>query len=593
MNFLTRNQHTVFLKITLGLIIVAIGYLTTMYYFELKDLNKSVSSIASDYKIQIEFEQLLTSLSNNENCLQSFIISKDSSVLKNHLTYKNEIKNHLKRLNQLRIKVPELKQKTDSLNTLINTRLYLFDKTLKMVTKDNFNIKIENAKLLESSNYNYYFQNFIGKIIEKESEKVLFKQNTQKIVIKSLTDTIFILAILSLLIFIVAYYKINFDLNISKKANFELNFLNETFRNAELIAGLGHWEVNLKTKKYTYSDNYIRLLGFEPDEFDTSLENVSSFIHPDDRERLLQIHKESLLNKTPTSTITRFVIGNGEIKYFKNVGNFIKNRKDEDMKIVVSCDVTNQYLNTLKLEETNKKLLEINAELESFNSIISHDLQEPLRKIQMFISRLELNEVNKFSNESKDYFQKIRNSANRMQNLMVDLVNYTRALKGGKTYKTTNLNDLFEEILEELTLNIEEKNAIINIGNLPTLNVIPFQIQQLFINLISNSLKYSKENENPKIEIFEDRLNNEDYKMLNSDKFKKIIVKDNGIGFKQEYAENIFVLFKRLQTELSYAGTGLGLAICKKVIENHHGHIKATGKLDIGAEFAIYLPENK
>jgi signal transduction histidine kinase/CHASE3 domain sensor protein len=591
MRFVKRNQHTSFLKIALAIIIAVIGYLTVMFYFELKDLNKSVSSIANANEIQIEFEQLLSSISNNENCLQSFIISKDSSYLKNHLVYKEEIKNHLIGLHQLRIKIPELKEKTDSLNALINQRLYLFDKTLKSVADKDFNSKIENVKLLESSKYNYYFQNFIGKIIEEEAKKVFFEQNIQKQAIKSLTDTIFILAVLSLMIFLVAYYKMNFDLKTVKKANYELKFLNETFSNAELIAGLGHWEVNLKTKKYSYSDNYIRLLGFEPESFDTSLENVSSFIHHEDRERLLQIHKDSLINKTPTSTITRFVVGNGDVRYFKNVGKFIKNSKGEDIKIAVSYDVTNQYLSTLKLEESNKKLLEINAELESFNSIVSHDLQEPLRKIQMFISRLELNEVNKFSQESKDYFQKIRISANRMQNLMVDLVNYTRALKGGKTFKTTHLNELFVGIEEELATTLEEKNAILTVGELPILNIIPFQIQQLFINLINNSLKYSKLSEIPKIEIFEQKLNTGDLELLKSNKFKKIVVKDNGIGFKQEYSENIFVLFKRLETELTYAGTGLGLAICKKIIENHHGYIKAIGNPNIGAEFIIYLPE--
>ena len=591
MKFLRKNQHGLLLKIALAVIIILIGYFTTMFYFKLKELNKSVSLIENSNEIQIEIEQLLSSISNNETCLQSFIIFKDSIYLKNHLVYKNQIKNHLDGLYHLRIKIPQLKQKIDSFNKLINQRLYLFDKTLKTITNNNYNSKFKNTILLESSKYNYYFQNYVGKIIEDESKKISIEQNLQKQTIKSLTETIFIIAVLSLIIFIIAYYKMNFDIKTVKQSNYELKLLNETFKKAELIAGLGHWEVNLKTRKYSYSDNYIRLLGFEPENFDSSLENVASYVHPEDRERLLKIHQESLITKKPTATITRFLVKNEEIKYFKNVGNFIKNSKGEDIKIAVSYDVTNQYLNTLKLEESNKKLLEINAELESFNSIVSHDLQEPLRKIQMFISRLELNEVNEFSPESKDYFQKIKISANRMQNLMVDLVNYTRALKGGKSFLTTNLNVLFEGIQEELSTNIEEKNAILTIGKLSTLNVIPFQIQQLFINLIINSLKYSKLNVNPEIEIFEQKLDFEDIENLKSDKFIKIIVKDNGIGFKQEYAENIFVLFKRLETELSYAGTGLGLAICKKIVENHHGYIKAFGNLNIGAKFIIYLPK--
>jgi signal transduction histidine kinase/CHASE3 domain sensor protein len=591
MKFLKRNNHTLFLKLILGVIITFIGYLTTMFYFELKNLDKSVSLIANANEIQIEFEQLLSTINNNENCLQNFIISKDKAYLKNHLLYKKEIRNHLQELRRLKIEQPEFKQTLDKINVLINNRTYLFDQTLKVVRKNNFDKKLENLKLLESNNFNYYLDNFIGKIIKNEAEKVFYGQIIQKKTIENLKETIFILAILSLLIFLVAFYKMNVDLKKFKTAYYELKILNGTFSNAEQIAGLGHWEVNLKTNKYTYSDNYIRMLDLEPENFDASLENVSQYVHYEDRERMLQMHKESLINKIPTATITRFLLDNGNIKYFKNDYKFSKNNKGEDIKIAVSYDITNQYLNTIKLEESNRQLLEINTELESFNSIVSHDLQEPLRKIQMFISRLESDETNKLSPESNDYFQKIKISASRMQNLMVDLVNYTRALKGGKIFITSDLNDLFDGIEEELETSIKEKNAVLIIGNLPILNVIPFQIQQMFINLISNSLKYTQAGIDPKIEIFEQNLNILDIEMLKSSKFRKIIIKDNGIGFKQEYAENIFGLFKRLKTEINYVGTGLGLAICKKIIENHSGVIKAIGKPGIGAKFIIYLPE--
>ncbi|MNX69744.1 Phytochrome-like protein cph1 [compost metagenome] len=181
-----------------------------------------------------------------------------------------------------------------------------------------------------------------------------------------------------------------------------------------------------------------------------------------------------------------------------------------------------------------------------------------------------------------------------MQNLMMDLVDYSKTIKDDKVFVKTNLNKLLEDVVHELALNIEEKNAIIEIGNLPKLNTIPFQIHQLFVNLISNSLKYSKETTSPVIKIKAVKIKNgekiNDIE-LSDKKYYKITVIDNGIGFKQEFSEKIFMLFKRLETDIDYSGTGIGLAICKKIIENHNGFIKAEGKPDIGSVFILYLPK--
>ncbi|HWZ22123.1 MAG TPA: ATP-binding protein, partial [Cytophagaceae bacterium] len=157
----------------------------------------------------------------------------------------------------------------------------------------------------------------------------------------------------------------------------------------------------------------------------------------------------------------------------------------------------------------------------------------------------------------------------------------------------TDLNFSLETIKQELAPSLEEKNATIEAGILPTLNVIPFQIQQLFTNLIGNSLKYSKPNIPPVIKISCEKIIAKDYPILKMDTLKeyyKISFTDNGIGFEQEYAENIFILFHRLHHITEYPGTGIGLAICKKIVENHSGFIKAEGRPGIGSTFSVFLP---
>ena len=594
MKFLGLFKNSSLLKLALGIAIVAIGYLIAMFYFQMKDLNNSVDAIAVANQSQFQLEQLLSKGSIYESNLKSFILTKDSIYLKKNLELRKQLDSHLNTLKKQGVQNKSLTLNLSRLNLLIAKRYNLIDQILVIASKVNYNKTPLINKLLENDSNNNDIRILVNELIKKESDKVQIQQNKHAKGVKDSTETASVLALLSLFIFLLSYSKMNADITAQIKANDELKFLNETFNNAEKIASFGHWKVNLRTNVYTLSDNFYRIMGFEPQSFEPKLDMISQYIHPEDIDGVLKTHKDSLINHEPTSIVFRYLLKNGEVKYIKSVGSFRTNVKGDLVKIGVNYDITDQYMNTIKLSENNQKLIDINAELESFNSIVSHDLQEPLRKIQMFISRLEASEIQTLSDKGKDYFSKIRSSANRMQNLMIDLVNYTRAVKGDRIFIKTDLNALIKEVIEELSLNFEEKNAKIEIGNLPTINAIPFQIQQLFINLISNSLKYSKLDVPPEISIKEEQITESflhDEKRIDSNGFHKISITDNGIGFRQEYAEGIFILFKRLETENTYSGTGLGLAICKKIAENHNGFIAAFGEPNVGAKFFIYLPK--
>lgn len=242
--------------------------------------------------------------------------------------------------------------------------------------------------------------------------------------------------------------------------------------------------------------------------------------------------------------------------------------------------------NTEVLREKNTELEKMNKELRSFSYIASHDLQEPLRKIQTFADRILDKEQQSLSTEGKDYFRRMQNAAKRMQTLIDDLLAYSRTSTDEKLFKDIDLNQIISQVRDDLKEEIVHKNAIIETSGLCVLSVIPFQIRQLFQNLISNSLKFSYPEKVPHINISAEIV----FDQKSGIKECRVRVKDNGIGFEDIYKEKIFEVFQRLHGKMEYNGTGIGLAIVRKIVENHQGTITAESTPGEGSTFEIVLP---
>jgi len=242
-----------------------------------------------------------------------------------------------------------------------------------------------------------------------------------------------------------------------------------------------------------------------------------------------------------------------------------------------------------KLEVVNDKLVRSNNDLEQFAYVASHDLQEPLRKIQVFT---EMAEKSSDKGPVGVYLEKIHASAKRMTELIKSVLNYSRLSKTGEQFEEVDLNTLVENIKTDFELLITDKKAVIKNSIHHVIQGIPLQLNQLFLNLLSNSLKFSK-NE-PVIEISSRVLSEKEIKKLDflnaKTSYVEIKFEDNGIGFEQQYADQIFTIFQRLHDKNNYEGTGIGLALCKKIIETHHGFISVKSELGRGSIFYIYLP---
>ncbi|CAH8283190.1 PAS domain S-box-containing protein [Mariniflexile fucanivorans] len=367
---------------------------------------------------------------------------------------------------------------------------------------------------------------------------------------------------------------------------------NSILTGAERIAKIGNFIWYLDTGISEISDNFYQMLGYQPKEFEPSFEKYREFIHPEDLNEYDKIGKKALTELQVSEHTYRILTKQGTIRHFKTNGQFI-NKNDKLVMIGVVQDVTETIEAEAMLLKSNLELKSRNDELESFNRVASHDLQEPLRKIQLFALRIQDTEAENFTEKSKDYFGKVIKAVNRMQSLIENLLAYSKINITKKDFEKVDLNHVLAKVKEDLTTNISNSSTEIISDNLPKIMGVTFQMEQLFTNLISNAIKYKRTDETPRIQIQYIKVSATelpDSVQKEHKQYHKITFIDNGIGFKQQYAEKIFEVFQRLHQKTEYSGTGIGLAICKKIVENHNGYIVAQGTENVSAQFIVYLP---
>ncbi|HLA56206.1 MAG TPA: response regulator [Flavobacterium sp.] len=269
--------------------------------------------------------------------------------------------------------------------------------------------------------------------------------------------------------------------------------------------------------------------------------------------------------------------------------------KEEETKMLnnvimaANKELTLQYI---EIEKQANELRIANKELESFTYISSHDLQEPLRKIQTYTTMIM--EKEQLTDSGKHNFERVWNAAERMRQLIQSLLAFSHTNTADRKFVRTDLNIIIEDIKIEMKDTLHEKQASIDTDELCSANIIPFQFTQLMYNLISNALKFSRSDVAPRIKVKGRIVNGKElgHEKLSVEKnYCHIVVEDNGVGFAPQFSEKIFDIFQRFHSRDIYAGTGIGLAIVKKIVENHNGIIVASSKVMEGATFDIYIPE--
>lgn len=389
----------------------------------------------------------------------------------------------------------------------------------------------------------------------------------------------------------------------------------EELQLAIAVADLGTFRANLVHDKVTYSQRIMDWFGFA--EQGLSMEIIVTYVHPEDRQQVREALTASYKNEENSlHNITYRVIHplDGMLRYLHSTGRtYFTDEGKPYLMVGMIQDVTPQILyqqrlkenetelqkkvaeRTLELQNLNNELKRTNVNLEEFAYAASHDMKEPIRKIHLFADRLKHELADKLNPMQQHLFSRVENAAKRMNTLIEDLLTYSHISKGMSHQERVDLNVKLQNVLEDLEVEIGEKNANLNIGPLPVITAHKRQMQQLFQNLVGNALKYSKPDVQPEITIRAGLLQGKDIPLpLISEEAKKhfhlIEVKDNGIGFEQEDAERIFQVFTRLHGNAEYQGTGVGLSIAKKVVENHQGYIWAESNPGEGTSFKIALP---
>lgn len=581
-------------RVFLGALLILI-FISGVTYRHTIALSKSTNAVLHSQKVHLEFEQLLSYIKDAEIGQRGFIISHIPAFLQPYNGSREKVNESFKTLRALTADNLKQQNNLDSLHKLIDLRFYLLKISLQANIRNTDNAELLNKRLLEGK---VIMDKIRLKVDEMINLEMIYLKERQSIYEDEISFTpIFTISLFlfTVLIFVISYLMINRDLKNVQKANEVLIVTTESINHAEIIGNFCTTQWNIKTRELIYSDNLYRLLGCQPHSFTPTVQNYLEFVHPEDRHIVENGSKDIFEKEKMYQRSYRIIRRDGEIRYFKSIGRMIENDTNTKTHIGVISDITEQYLNNSELEDRNLELEQSNKELASFNYVASHDLQEPLRKIQLFISRIEETEKDNLSEVGLEYFLRIHQSALRMRTLIDDLLMFSRTNKTDKAIEKTDINLIFQKAKNELAEIIEEKMAVIQTTKLPILNVIPYQIQQLFINLISNSLKYCRVNVSPVIKIECEKVRAKDYKEIfrinGEKKYYKFTFTDNGLGFEQLQAENIFILFNRLFHKTEYSGTGIGLAICKKIVENHGGFIMAQGRPNEGATFTFFLPE--
>jgi len=396
------------------------------------------------------------------------------------------------------------------------------------------------------------------------------------------------------------------DITERKEAEVALTTSEEKFRVLANFMPQFIWTADANGVLNYFSQSLFDFTGLTEEEVFTN--GWIEIVHPDDRRKNIELWMESIATGKEFQFEHRFKRADGN--YLWQLTRAIPQRDNDgniQMWVGTSTDINDRILFLDKLQEkvdertqtlklANENLERLNGELTQFAYVASHDLQEPLRKIQTFISRIEDTEWNNLTDRGKDYFGRIQKSSGRTQQLILDLLAYTRANKSDQHAVQTNLNELLHKVKDDISESLAKSNAVITCTNLPVIKVINFQMEQLFTNIILNAIKFTKPGEIPVITINAGIVSGELLDIKDADPAKDyhhITVKDNGIGFEPDQSERIFLVFQRLHSKESYEGTGIGLSICKRIAENHDGFITASSQPGEGALFNVYLPVNE
>lgn len=360
--------------------------------------------------------------------------------------------------------------------------------------------------------------------------------------------------------------------------------------------GFGTFEWNIHSDQVFWSRSIYDIYELPYTSDPILYETIKAYTHPDDVRMARATIQRAMENGGTYEMESRVITPSGNIKTLHIIGKFIRNEQGEVVKLVGSLrNVTELRHQELVMKNQMAELNRSNRELEDFAYVASHDLQEPLRKIITFSERFSEKFGENLDKEAGYYLERINAAAGNMRILIQNLLEFSKVTRN-KSFRPVEMAAVIRKVRQDLELILEETGTTFVIDELPVVEGEPAQLQQLFYNLVGNAVKFRRPGVPPVLR-FDSAVLSADEKVQHQfplrDVYHKIVLRDNGIGFEQEYADRIFQIFQRLHGKAEYAGSGIGLAICKKIIDHHKGLIFAEGHPGEGSSFTIIIPEKQ
>ncbi len=598
------------LRILFSLIMGLLILLWVWTYWNLNNYIRTVGNIRQvNFTIQTT-SQVLSLIKDAETGHRGYQLTENEEYLQPYYRAKVDIPHELSNLDSISEFVPLIKVPLAELRSLVDKQLGIIEQILQATNWKNSPLQAEEIRLLGEGKEN---MDEVRRVVDKIS------QVTRKIAMEAIEDEGGFKTLTPINLLVIALIAFGGILLLFTRAVMLLEERDKKSRNLEKAVQ----DLKEETQKRIHTGNLLRnVLDNSRDGImaSTALRDESGricdfrFILINDgasqlthrnQAQMMEKRFSEIFPKNHAEFLAEYVsVIESGIDFRREVeieldGNMVWFKilavKFNDGVVFTFSDITKEKENELQLRNYTQELMRSNEDLEQFAYVASHDLQEPLRKIRSFGDRLITKYHAKLDETGKDYIERMQMASRRMQSLIEDLLAFSRITRSSELPGRVDMKKLFEEISDDLSDQITRENASLEFQKMPAVLGVKGQIQRLFQNLISNAIKFRKPEEHPRIRITGEKLSaldvTREFPIVPRYKtYVKITVSDNGIGFDEKYAGQIFNVFQRLHGKNEFEGTGIGLAISKKIVTHHGGVIVAKSTEGIGSDFIVILP---
>ncbi len=577
-----------------GLVLAMLATIAMITWRSTRGFMQTAALVARSHEVLAKSDRLLRFLMEMESGRRGFLITGDDRYLRGYEQAQADIIDTLIGLRTDTVETPEQGERLEELKQLISQSFALQGSEIEARRTRGFAPAVGLFQAAESEEVTYKIRSVLDDIAERESMVLEERERLSDEIGTETTIIIFVGTAVTLVALIVAGGMILRDIAARRRAEESLadqhNLLSsilDTIPDNLFVKDVkGRYIMDNRAHR-----NFLELEDGESIEgktvFDFYPKNLAAIYDASDEE--VFAHGKSVRNREEPA-ITR----SGNEVWLSTTKVPLREPDGRMLGLVcVSADVTERKDAEEKLRRFAGQLERSNAELANFASVASHDLQEPLRKIQAFGDRLRAKYATVLGAGGLDYLERMQSAAERMRVLIQDLLKLSRVTSRAQPFERCDLNAIVREVLSDLEVAIEQKTARIEVGTLPAIDADPLQMRQLFQNLISNAIKFQRPGEVPEVDIDGKVLQATDHRLAGAgpgEEICQIMVKDNGIGFDQKFGDQIFVVFQRLHSRTDFEGTGIGLAVCRKITDRHGGAIVAKSSEGEGATFIITLP---